>query len=162
MAYNAKHEHIAAQVEKAFSAHQHYYLKVDSGDSGDSGRHRIGTVFVGLTSDGDVCRGISICSTTETFNKDEGWCRSAVRALRATKKKEHTLPVIVSVTEGDDDSGDKLYIAPASVLITIEHHGEILQSEERSEEGNFGYKSQFAVTPTEAEKKILHLGAPYP
>jgi len=83
-----------------------YYYYIRANEGAKKGE-RYGAICLLIDSNGDVARGISICSVKENFNKARGRGLALSRALSAMKDKCDSL----------DINRDIIYPVPARVFI---------------------------------------------
>jgi len=121
-------KNMTKKLDALFTSHQHYYIR-------EKGNVPLATVAVGITKDGESCRGIAICSCDEPFSKEEGAKRAYRRLLAAAHRKSNDLPI-----------NDNLPIARPSVFrIVFYHMNPDIEL----------YKSAYDVTLTAEEANIL-------
>ena len=124
------------------------------------GRRPIGIVAIGKTKDGVACRGVAICSATQTFDQAEGEVKALGRMIAAAEKKETRHPIVMSEEVkayrklmGEADSVGLRLRTP------ILNHGfvrgySIARFQLRSG-CPFRFKSYYNARLTEAERKAL-------
>lgn len=60
------------------------------------GHRPIGVIAVGKTVDGVACRGVAICSSSQTFNQAEGETKALGRMVAAATRRKTCHPVVIS------------------------------------------------------------------
>jgi hypothetical protein len=140
----AETEALRRTASEMFSHYQHYYVR--------DGNQPVGTIVVGaLKETGAICRGISICSTIENFDREEGRNRATARMLSAVKHRKHDLRILTSNERRMAD----LRVGPQAESVD-RFVGAFMKSD-----GILPtvWKVGYAVRPTVREEKILSVRA---
>jgi hypothetical protein len=109
----------------------------------------IATVALGVTSDGCVCRGISMCSTgrPERHQPADHWCKRTGRKW-ATKRCHRAMGTRDSSDPIGETTREGWPVAPI-----VQRFIELFSAEYGAD--FCAYKSVFNATPTERERRIL-------
>lgn len=119
-------------------------------------------VVVCLISDnGTFCRGISICSPKDLFNREQGTKKSRGRALAAMRREELTGAAI----KRDESKGvlmscirsGKDFLETSTIIGTRIRLNEILSGKAFFDTSTIGYKSLRNVELTDREKQLLKI-----
>lgn len=127
------------KATRMFTRYQHYYVRSDN--------KPVATVVVGIRRGTNrVCRGISICSTTQNFDREEGKKRAIARMVEAAENRDSMEPVMTSTDRSANGTKAK---APA---MAVDRFVNAILNQEGT---NFLYKAGYNVFPTDKERKIL-------
>lgn len=140
-------ENVNQVTDKMFTRVQHYYVWNKVKVHGKPEEHPVATVVIGKRrGSGRVCRGISICSVVENFNREEGLKRAMGRMISAATARTNDERIMTPAERRK--SGTKVRKSAKSVE-------RFVKALAGTGEAGFVYKSAYNVTPTAKEAKIL-------
>jgi len=126
-------------AENLFEHFQHYYVYENAFEGEKEVRRPRATVVIGKTKEGVLCRGISICSLSQNFDRKDGIDRATGRMVAAAIRQECTEPM-----KGWNDRTHFTNFG-AEVVDTVLGEEAFLET----------YKSAWNVVPTPKEEKML-------
>jgi len=133
-----KKETVQDVANRLFTRYQHYYIR--------DGNKPIGTVVVGIRKGtGKKCRGISICSTIENFDRVEGRNRAISRMISAATQRKVSEPIF--------DSNERVRIGRSAESVD-RFYAEIHRADKGLSTWRL-YKSDFDAILTLKEEAIL-------
>jgi hypothetical protein len=130
-------ENVQETAKAMFTRFQHYYVR--------NGGHPVATIVVGIRKGtGKICRGISICSVQENFDRAEGLRRAIKRMVDAAKRHGSDEPIH---TGSDRQAQGKRVGVPAQSVDRAFDTGVGV--------GNCCFKSVYDADLTEKERSLL-------